>query len=113
MVGLTLVTAAGPTRWFVGVVVLPVCGAVQKRRQQSATTAHRALLVCEWAALGMPWGTERSNAASAVLSSCDAVCNGCCSRGLGRWFVGVVVLLVLGISAGGGSTWQPQRTEPC
>ena len=32
-------------RWFVGGAVLPVCGDFQRRRQHSATTAHRALPV--------------------------------------------------------------------
>ena len=60
--------AAGLGRWLVGVAVLPVCGNLKRRRQHSATTAHRALPVCEWPALGMPWGTARLNAASAVCS---------------------------------------------
>ena len=46
--------AAGLGRWFVGVAVLLVCGDFQRRRQHSATTAHRALPVCESPALGMP-----------------------------------------------------------
>ena len=57
---------AGLGRWFVGVAALPTCGAFQRRRQHSATTAYRALPVCEWPALGIPWGTARSNAAFAV-----------------------------------------------
>ncbi len=60
--------AAGPGRWFVGVAVLLVGGASQRRRQHSATIVHRALPVCECSALGMLWGTARSNAASAVCS---------------------------------------------
>ena len=39
--------AAGLGRWSVGVVVLPVCGDFQRRRQQQATTAHRALPLCK------------------------------------------------------------------
>ena len=35
--------------WFVGVAVLPILGEFQRRRQHSATKAHRAL----------PWGTVR------------------------------------------------------
>ena len=54
--------------WLVGVAVLPVCGDFERRRQQSVITAHRALPVCEWQALGMPWGTAWSNAASAVYN---------------------------------------------
>ena len=59
--------AAGLGRLFVGVGVLLVCEDFQRRRQHSATTAHRALPVCEWLALGMPWAIARSNAASAEL----------------------------------------------
>jgi hypothetical protein len=46
-----VVAAAGLGRWFVEVAVLPVCGDFQRRRQHSATTAHRAVPVCEWPAL--------------------------------------------------------------
>ena len=35
--------AVGLGTWFVGVAVLPVCGDFQRRRQHSATTAHRAI----------------------------------------------------------------------
>ena len=64
--------AAGLGRWwFVGVVaLLAVRGDFQRRRQHSATTVHRVLPVCEWSALGMPWGTERSNGGSAVCGRC-------------------------------------------
>ncbi len=55
---------------------MPVCGDFQKRRQHTATTAHRALPVCECPALGMPWGTERSDAASAVCSRSGRACTG-------------------------------------
>ena len=47
--------------WFVGLAVLPVlpvCGDFQRRRQHSATTAHRALPVCELPALEIPRGTK-------------------------------------------------------
>ena len=60
---------------------MPVCGNLHRRRQHSATTAHRALPVCEWPALGMPWGTARSNAASAVCSRVGGACTGGCGRG--------------------------------
>ena len=50
---------AGLGGWFVGLAVLLVCGEFQRRRQHSATKAHIALPVCEWPALGMPWGTAR------------------------------------------------------
>ena len=46
--------AAGLGRWFVGVVVLLNAGIVQMSRHRSATIVPRALLVCEWLALGMP-----------------------------------------------------------
>ncbi len=60
----------GLGKWFVvGVTVLAVCcGDVQRRRQQSATTLHRALPVCGWPALGITKGTARPNAASAVCT---------------------------------------------
>ena len=74
-------TAAGVLcRWLVGGADLPVCGDFQRRRQHSATTAHRALPVCEWPALGMPWGTARSNAASAVCSRGGRACTGGSSK---------------------------------
>ena len=105
--------AAGPGILFVGVVVLPVCGDFQTRRQLLATTAHRALPVCEWSALGLPWVTARSNAASAVSSRCDGACTGGCGR------AGQVVCGGCGFGGlwrfpaerEGGSTRQPQRTE--
>ena len=63
--------AAGLGRWFVGVAVLQVCGDFPEQEAALCNnhSAHRALLVCEWPALGMPWGTARSNAASAVCST--------------------------------------------
>ena len=54
MVGPELRAAAVLGGWFVVVAVLPVCAGVQRRRQHSATTAHRALPMREWPALGMP-----------------------------------------------------------
>ena len=50
------------------------------RSQHTATTAHRALPVCVWPALVMPWGTARSNTASAESSRCGGACIGCCGR---------------------------------
>ena len=95
---------------------MPACGNFQRRRQHSASTAHRALPVCEWPALGMPWCNARSNAASAVCSSCEASGTGGCGRGA----VQVVCGGGCGFAGewrfhrGGGSTRQPQRrTEPC
>ena len=45
VVGPALGAAAELGRWFVRAAVLPVCGEFQRRRQHSATTAHRALPV--------------------------------------------------------------------
>ena len=73
---------AGLGRWcFVEVAVLPVCGDFKRRRQHSATTAHRALPVCGWSALGMLLGTIRSNEASDVCSRFGGACTGGCGRG--------------------------------
>ena len=62
-----------------------------------ATIAHnRALPARKWPALGMPRGTARSDAASAVAGSRHGgACAGGCRR-LGRWFVRVAVLPVCG-----------------
>ena len=66
VVGPALGAGAGLGGWFVGVAVLPVCGDFQRRWQHSATTVHRAKPLLEWPTLGMPWGTVRSNTASAA-----------------------------------------------
>ena len=74
-----------------GQVVCGGCGfaalwGFQLRRCCLNTTELRALPVCEWPALVMPWGTSRSNAASAVCSrSCEAF-----TGGYGRGAVQVV-----------------------
>ena len=74
-----------------------LAGVFQVRRHCSATTAHRALPVCKWPALGVPWDAARSNAASAVPSRCggaciegyvragQVVCGGCGYLGLWRF----------------------------
>ena len=80
MVEPELKTSARLGRWVVGVVVLPVCGDSQRGRQYSATTAHRALPLCKWAAVGMPWSTERLNAASVASSRCGGACTEGCGR---------------------------------
>ena len=49
-------------------------------RLHSETTANKALPVCAWAALGMPWGTARSIAASAVCCKGGGACTGGCGR---------------------------------
>jgi len=75
--------------------VLPVCGDFQRRRQHySATTAHRALPLCDWPALNMPWGTERLNEAFAMYNRCGGACTGCCGKarqvvGGGHGFAGL------------------------
>ena len=82
VVGPALGAAAGVLcRWLVGVAVLPVEGEFERRSHYSATTAHRALPVCRWPALGMPWGTARSNAASAASSRTGGACTGGGGRG--------------------------------
>ena len=40
------------------------------------TTAHPALLMSVWPALGIPWGTECSNAAFVACSRCGGACTG-------------------------------------
>ena len=72
--------AAGLGRLFVGVVVFLKAGVFQLSRRCSATTVHRAVSVCEWPALGMPWGTARSNVAYTVRSRYCRACTGCCGR---------------------------------
>ena len=80
VVGPALGAAARLGVWFVGPAVLLVCEEFQRRWQQSATTAHRALPVCEWPSLGITLATVRSNAASAVCNRCGGACTGACSR---------------------------------
>ena len=48
--------------------------------QGSASTANRTLPEYEWQALGMPWDTARSNAASGLWGRCGGACTG----GFGR-----------------------------
>jgi len=67
----------------------PVCGDFQRRRQHLVTTVYRALPVCDWPALGMPWCTAMSSGASVVYSRCGRVY----TRGCGR--AGQAVLPVL------------------
>ena len=83
-------------------------------RCSSTTTAHRALPVREWPALGMTWPTARSNAASAVCSRFGGAFTGCCGR------AGQVVCGGCGFASSirkffscGGAAWHPLRTEPC
>ena len=93
---------------------MPVCGDFQRRgRHNSATTAQRVLPVCEWPALGMPLGTARSNAASAVCSRCGGACIVEAAQGWAGGLWGLRFCRCVEISRGGGSTRQPQRTEPC
>ena len=97
----------------------------QRRRQHSATTAHRALPVCEWAALGIPGGTAaRSNAASGLYIRSGGACTGGCDRAVqvvygdcgfaGLWRFQEEEAVLSNHSAqsldnhrGGGSTRQP------
>ncbi len=57
-----------------------VCRDFERRRQHSATTAHRALPVCDWPDLGISWATARSITASAVYSRSGGACTGRCGR---------------------------------
>ena len=62
MVEPALGAVAGLGRWFVGAaVLLKNAGVLQMRRRRSVTRAQRALAVCEWPALGMPWTTAKSD----------------------------------------------------
>ena len=73
--------AAGLGSWLVrNAVLLAVCRDFQRRRQELATTAHRALPVPEWPALGIPWATARSNEDSEVCSRSGGFCTVCCGR---------------------------------
>ena len=68
-------------RWFMGGAVLLNAGLIQMMwRRCSATTAHRALPVCVWAALGMSWATARSFTVFEVCSRCVGACTWCCCR---------------------------------
>ena len=95
MVDPVLGAATGLGGWFVGGAVLPICGGFQRRRQQhSATAAHSALPVCEWPALGMPWGTASSMQPLLCALGDVGPALGA-AAGLGsRWFVGLAVLRV-------------------
>ena len=73
-------TVAGLGKLFVGFAVLPVCGDFQRKRHYSATTAQRALPVCEWPVMDMPWATAKSNAALTVCSRCGGACTGSCGQ---------------------------------
>ena len=59
---------------------MPPYGDFQRRRQHSATTAHRALPVCEWPVLDMIRGIKTSTLGSAVRSRFGGVCTGCIGR---------------------------------
>ena len=72
-------------RCFLGAsVVLLLSGVFQLSRRHSATTVQRALQVCVGSVLGMPWGTVRSNTASALCSRCGGVCAGCFGHHAGQ-----------------------------
>ena len=74
---LVLGATAGLRRRFVGGAVLLNAEVFQMWRHRSATTAHRALPMREWPALGVPWATARSGSASAVCSRCGGAYKGC------------------------------------
>ena len=79
--------AAGLGRWLLGMCdCFATFWSFQLRKFHTATTVHRALPLCPWPALGMPWATARSNAASAA---CGRWC-GACTGGGGRGAVQVV-----------------------
>ena len=72
-----------------GQVVYEECGFADLWRfpeEEAATTAHRALPVCKWPALDIPWGTARSmqplRCAAGVVGHILGA-----AAGLGRWFV--------------------------
>ena len=89
-------------RWFARLLpVLSHSGVLQWCRLCSATTAHRALPVCEWPALGMPWATARSNAACAVVSRSGGSCTGGC---------GTAVQVVC-VASGFVTFWSPSVME--
>ena len=58
---LTLGAAAGLGRKFRGAAVLLNAGVLKMWGHRSATTAYRALPVCDWPALGIPRATTRLN----------------------------------------------------
>ena len=84
--------AGGLGRWFVGVAVLPVLGEFQRRRQHSATIAHRALLVWKWPVVGMLWALQGQMQPLQYSAGVVEPAVGTAAGGLGRWFVGVAVL---------------------
>ena len=95
--------AAGLGRWLVGVAVLPVCGNFQRRSHYySATTAHRALPVCGWPALGMPWGTVRSSVDFVVCRRSGGACTGGGGRG---------AVQVIHAGCGFASLWRAPEEE--
>ena len=90
-----------------GVRLLPVCGDFQRRRQLLATTAPRALPVCEGPARACHWALQGQMqplmcAAGVVVPALGVAAE------LGLRFCRFVE-----ISRGGGSTRHPQHTEPC
>ena len=58
--------------------------------------SKQSLSVCKWPALGMPWGTVRSNTASAVCSRCGGELAGGYIRGAVQVIRGVAVVPVSG-----------------
>ena len=98
---------------LVGGAVLLVCYDFHRRRQHSATAVHRTLPVCEWPALGMPWATVRPNAAFDMSSRLEKGLHWVLRKGWAGGLRGLRFCRCVEISRGGGSTRQPQCTEPC
>ena len=83
--------AAGLGRWLVGVRFFACLRRFAEEEAALIKSAHRALQVCEWPALGMQWGTAELSALSTVCNSCGGgACTGGCSRAVQvvRWGCG-------------------------
>ena len=80
-----------------GVAVLSLCADFQRRRQHSATTAHRAVCQC---VKGQPWACQGAPLGQMQPLQCVAgvvgPALGAAAGLLGRWYVGVAVSPVCG-----------------
>ena len=93
---------------------MPVCGDFQRRRQHSATTAHRAASVCVAANPGHTAGHCKVKCSACSVQQVWwglhwGLRKGRCAGGL--W--GLRFCRPVEISRGGRSTRRPQRTETC
>ena len=79
--------APGLGRWFMGSAVLLNAGVFQMWRRRSATTAHRALPVSDWPALGMLWAIARYMQTLQCAAAVDEPALGA-AAGRGRWLAG-------------------------